>query len=403
MALLLVVGVVGALDVGRYFAVEESELPDLVGKTYTEAAATLRGLGLEPVTFVEQVVGVPIDVVTSQSPKAGSTVKQGRTVHLGVNTPPAEVSVPNLIGLQQGAALDRVTELGLPLGVIGFAPSGRPPGEVLAQEPAAGGRLGEAGHVSLTVSSGSERAVVTLPDVKGRTLEDATRELKASGFSLIENRATTISSGSAGAVVGSVPEAGSEVPASTPIVLYLAVANGSVVNVPAVTGLPLAAARRAIENAQLAVGTVTYVDDPSRPAGVLSAKPTGYTARGTPVFLTVNGSQSTATDTGPADGRDVVPDLTNEPREGDIEVFAPEADGSRHIPFTFDPTNLGVKRLMEEPYQLRVLVVDERGERVVLDQALAAGQAISTTVTVYGGDAMLQTYLDDVFFQAWRP
>ena len=73
------------------------------------------------------------------------------------------------------------------------------------------------------------------------------------------------------------------------------------------------------------------------------------------------------------------------------------------MPFSFDPTHMGVRKLLEEPYQLRVVVSDERGERVVLDRRVAAGERVTTSVPVYGQEAMLQTYIDDVFFQAWRP
>ena len=63
---------------------------------------------------------------------------------------------------------------------------------------------------------------------------------------------------------------------------------------------------------------------------------------------------------------------------------------------------MGVRRLLEQPYQLRLVISDDRGERTALDQRLDAGEVVSTTVVVYG-EAMLQTYIDDVFFQAWRP
>ncbi|HZW98562.1 MAG TPA: hypothetical protein VFF10_00745, partial [Trueperaceae bacterium] len=77
--------------------------------------------------------------------------------------------------------------------------------------------------------------------------------------------------------------------------------------------------------------------------------------------------------------------------------------GSRTIPFTFDPTFMGVRRLLEEPYRLQLIVSDERGERTVFDEELDPGEVASTSVPVYGPDALLQTYIDGVFFQAWRP
>jgi hypothetical protein len=38
-----------------------------------------------------------------------------------------------------------------------------------------------------------------------------------------------------------------------------------------------------------------------------------------------------------------------------------------------------------------------------LDRAMKAGESFVMTVQVHGSDALLQTYIDGVFFQAWRP
>jgi hypothetical protein len=62
-----------------------------------------------------------------------------------------------------------------------------------------------------------------------------------------------------------------------------------------------------------------------------------------------------------------------------------------------------VRRLLEEPYNLRLVITDDLGERTALDEQLDAGEIATTTVNVYGSEAMLQTFIDGVFFQAWRP
>ncbi len=113
---LLLVALAVVFDAGRYFAVDEQVLPDLVGMPFDQAARLLRSQGFEPVTFVEHVEGAPADTVTSQSPEPGTVVKRLRTIHLGVNTPPAAAVIPDMVGMREAEATARAAELNLPLG-----------------------------------------------------------------------------------------------------------------------------------------------------------------------------------------------------------------------------------------------------------------------------------------------
>src|SRR5690554_5675811 len=140
---------------------------------FEQATATLRREGLEPVTFVEHVAGMPPELVSSQAPDPGSVVKRGRSVHLGVNTPPADALIPDLVGLLQEDALARAAELNLPVGTVSFEPSERAAGRVISQSPAGGERLGEERTLKLVVSSGNATAVVPLPELEGLNVDDA--------------------------------------------------------------------------------------------------------------------------------------------------------------------------------------------------------------------------------------
>lgn len=397
--LLVVVAVV--LDAGRYFAVEEQVLPDLVGMPFDQAARLLRSQGFDPVTFVEHVEGAPADAVTSQSPEPGTVVKRLRSIHLGVNTPPAAAVLPDMLGMLEPAAKARAAELNLPLGLIQYQPSDRPAGTVIAQEPPGGLRLAEGASIALVVSSGPERQSVTLPDLVGTDVDEAVQQLARLGFGRVEALPSGVSFSQPRVVVAMHPAAGEVVPPGTPVLLSYSLSTANVVQVPDVIGQPQWQAQLAIGAAQLHVGQITFVQDPERPEGVVDVRPTGYTAPGTPVFLTVNGT--------PSGG--LVPDFTLPDATGPTDIGGGTdpsggetvGDGSRLVPFTFDPTNMGVKRLLEQPYSLKLIVNDDRGERVVFDRRVGAGQSVVTSVAIYGQEAMLQTYVDDVFFQAWRP
>ncbi len=430
LVLLLAAGIFMALDVRSYFTVSEVTLPDLVGLPYEQATTTLRREGLDPVTFVEHVAGMPAEVVSSQAPEPGTVVKRGRSVHLGVNTPPAEARIPDLVGLLQSDALDRAAELNLPVGTITFEPSDRAAGRVIAQDPVGGERLGEDRSLELVISSGAGTPVIEVPDLVGTNVDDAEVALRALGFRLIERLPSTVSFIGPGSVVSSVPPAGESAASSTPIILKYALSTSNAVEVPDVMGLPQWRAQLALRAAQLQLGQVTYIQDPDRPEGVVDVRPTGYTLPGTPVLLTVNGTEpaplfpddqfgdlfdgfqppggsTPGVTPGITPGGTTTPGITpgitpGDPRDPRDQTAAP-ADGSRQVSFSFDPTNMGIRRLLEERYQLKVVVLDERGERVVLDRRLDPGETVSTTIPVYGTDVMLQTFIDDVFFQAWRP
>lgn len=412
-ALLLAAVVFTGLNLRDYFTVPEVRLPEVVGLAHGEAAQVLRRMGLEPVTFVEHVAGAAPDAVTSQSPSPGATVKRGRTVHLGVNTAAAAARVPDLTGMREADARQRVRELNLPLATTVYEPSERPTGTVISQSPEGGVQLGSGEELTLVVSRGRDLARVAVPDLAGMSLDEGIRRLEELGFGRIETVATGISFTQAGDIVSTWPAAGVEVVTSTPVVVNYSLSSRNVVEVPDVVGMPQWRAQLMLRAAQLAVGQVTYVQDTALPEGVVDVQPTGFTLPGTPVLLTINGTPSDSPllpsfglpgqDGDPLGGADPGPDPG---ADGGAVAGGPSVvagDGSRSIPFTFDPTFMGVRRLLEEPYRLELVVSDERGIRTVLDRDMQPGEIATTTVPVYGADALLQTYIDGVFFQAWRP
>jgi hypothetical protein len=152
-------------------------------------------------------------------------------------------------------------------------------------------------------------------------------------------------------------------------------------------------ARVALRSAGLAIGPVETVRRDDLPGGVVETRPAGLTVAGAPVALVVNraaGDVPTRGDEALGEDRDERPDLV-------------VGDGARTVPFRFDPSELGVRILTEQAYRLRLVVRDDEGERTVLDRSVPAGQEVRATVRVRGEAPLLQTYVNGVFFQAWRP
>jgi len=397
-ALLVIVTVFAGISVRDYFSVKEVRLPSVVGMPYTEAADTLRHAGLRVQTYVEDLPGTAVHAVTAQGPDGGTEVREGRVIHLGVNNPPAETPVPAMVGMTEARALARTSELNMPVTSITYQSDAHDAGTVIGQTPQAGARLGHDQTVGLTVSSGPARKPVTVPDLKGMPYKDAVARLKALGFTEVEALPATLSFDAVGAVSGLQPKAGSKVPPGTPVAVFYSLSGRNVVKVPAVAGMPLWRAQLALEAAQLSIGQVKYVQKQDAPKGVMKIEPAGYTLPGTPVTLTYNGRPGLTTVPSNGAGGDAIGPAT--PLGAGR---TPQSGGTRTVPFVFDPKGMGMKRLLTASYRLKLVVQDADGQRTVLDRAMEPGQSISTSVVVHGPSPLLQTYIDGVFFQAWRP
>jgi hypothetical protein len=69
------------------------------------------------------------------------------------------------------------------------------------------------------------------------------------------------------------------------------------------------------------------------------------------------------------------------------------------IPYTFDPKQLGISDLLENPYQLRLEVQDNQGQRDAFNETVPAGQTIRVPLTLYG-EAYIQIFVNDILFMA---
>src|SRR5690625_2493550 len=427
VALLAAVILVAAIiQLRRYIEVDVVELPDLVGMPYDEALAQLRSNGLVAEPYPDNSRNFPAQVVTAQAPPAGSMVRSGRNISVGVNQP-TEVSAPGLVGLHINEATALMREAGLVIETVTFENSDSAVGTIISQQPGPGVTLSGQAGVTVVVSRGAGDPTAVLPDVVGLPVETARRRLQEAGFRSIQPVATGISFNDYGVVEEQSPEPENEVAVTVPVQLNYRLSAREVVEVPSVVGQSATSASMLVRAGGLPVGEHRYAEDTDQPRGVvIESSPAGYTLVDTPVSLVVNASegsydslrsrvQDEEDDFLAQDGRGSLFGDDRQPgdwltRRGTEDTRAqreePEQEelpeGARRIPVTFDPTNLGVRALLEDEYDLRLVVQDEQGERVVIDQRVPAGEVVRDDVIVYG-DALLQTYINGVFFQAWRP
>ena len=157
------------------------QVPDLTGKTATEAAQYLqsRGLAAAPTTNTKPTTDAnSVDKVIDQDPKAGTTVAGGTLVTLTTGSKQNTLTVPALTGLRVDQAELQLTNMGLQW----TATQVDGPGDrdtVLRTSPAANQQVAVGGTVTLYVSRGNQ---VQMPDVRNLTADDARKALKSAGF-----------------------------------------------------------------------------------------------------------------------------------------------------------------------------------------------------------------------------
>jgi len=398
---------------------DETQVPAVVGLDSAAAEALLRGAGLTPRVFFETSLQARPDQVLSQSPESGAVVRPGRLVAIGVNSVPARVRAPDLLGFRERDALQRAQEMGVIVRQIIYVHAERPVGVVVHQEPPAGSELAPEQGVVLSVSRGQIDVPFAIPDLRGLLIADAEAMLRSLGVRQVERVAAAVSMDVSGVVIDQRPAPGVEVVSGTPVALVYPVEGTAIVRVPDLRGVPLWQAQLALQEASLALGSVRRVDDPNLPSGVIDVRPSDYTLVGSFISIVYNAAENAF------EGIDVdalwpggvvrQPDVVLQPEvvadggEAARQPLVPAAgtsrlsdDGSRIIPFRFDPASVGIASLMRDAYVLRVLLNDAEGERVVFDQRLEAGERVEIPVRIVG-DGLLQTYINGLFFQAWSP
>lgn len=394
------------MALGRYVNDTDVRVPIVEGLGIADARRLLAQAGLDAtVREVESRTG-RVDEVVEQVPAGGTLVRVGRTIDLAVAVATAARRMPTLVGAAWGDAATTVVAAGLADPDVSFVWDERPYGTVVGQRPLAGDIVPRGARTAMVVSRGVRTDAKPLPDLFGVPAAEAEATLRDLGFRSVDVVTEPIASIAAGSVARQRPPAGTLVELGRPIVLSVALEGDRFVRVPDVAGMPTWQARVALLASGLNLGPIESVQLDQAPSGVVGSRPEGLTVPGAPVSLIVNVRTGDAGGDPAASGDGTVPESPSAVAGGREPAPTGEAmlpEGARALPFLFDPTQMGVPSLLDRPYRLTLVVRDDEGERTLLDQTVPAGEAVRERVIVVGDDALLQTFVNDIFFQAWRP
>ncbi len=198
---------------------EKVEVPDVVGKTLDEATNELENANLVVRVTQRADEEAPRGEVLEQDPEPGEEIASGSTVELVVSSGKPTISVPDVIG-------DDATDAEVELRVEGFNVERREEpssdveqGRVIRTDPSPGTQVEKGSTITLTVSTGPERA--TVPDVIGDTESEARAKLEAAGFKVSVQERTVADSGDDGRVVSQDPAGDTEAEKGTTVTITI--------------------------------------------------------------------------------------------------------------------------------------------------------------------------------------
>jgi eukaryotic-like serine/threonine-protein kinase len=179
-------------------------VPDVANLTEAEATKRLENAGFQ-VTVEEQFSNaVPPGKAIGTEPAVGTQLSTLQPVTLLISKGANQVEVPDVVGLDDQAALAALQAAGLS-GSLVQRDSDAPQGQVVSQSPTAGDMVARGSQVTIFASSGA----ITVPDVVGEARKTAVTALKQAGFTVAVTEQATTDPTQVGLVISEFPPGGS--------------------------------------------------------------------------------------------------------------------------------------------------------------------------------------------------
>jgi eukaryotic-like serine/threonine-protein kinase len=285
-----VIGVLAGLALSRDTT---TEVPNVIRNPLGAATSRLTQQGFEVETTFRQAE-LPRNTVIEQDPIPGETSLDCSflsffcdkpAVTLTVSAGPGRAKVPDVVGLSQNEAEQKLDRAGFESSIETSPSDEFAEGTVIASDPAAGTELTRGKAVILTVSTGpvpvrvpdvtTGPVPVRVPDVTGESESSAAAELREAGLA-VDSREQE-SDQPEGKVIGQSPDSGTRVEEGSTVTIFVSKGPGTVA-VPGLIGLTREQAASELHDAGLSVGVSEVpTTDPRSDGLVIRQSPTGGT------------------------------------------------------------------------------------------------------------------------------
>ena len=187
------------------------KVPACVNKLESEVKKELEECGLEYEISYEVSANVAPNRVISTNPNADTSVKKGSTVEIVVCRSEDSIVVPDVSGMTEAEATAKLENEGFSVEKVFEKNDDFEKGRVVSQTPDGGSNGSDTKTVTIVICSGSGKEKVKMPDLTGKTEEEARNLVQGVGMTVNEVSETYSNTVEAGKVCYQSYTAGSVV------------------------------------------------------------------------------------------------------------------------------------------------------------------------------------------------
>ena len=274
------------------------------------------------------------------------------------------VDVPNVVGKQLSVATRLLEERHLRVSSSEVTNSDVPAGQVISQSPEPGETVKEQRMVHLVVSKGA--GDITIPDLQGMSFDQAREKLKALGLSIGKISYTSDTSKDDGVVISQGLQAGGKASKGATVDITINQTKSTMVEIPNVVGMTIKEAKEALGNLGLSISKISGSNEDTAVVSAVSPAPGSTVKRDESVTL---GGQ-------PKDGKKES-NKAGGTTKGTVDITVPNGRSAQ---------------------QVKIVLIDDEGGRVVYDGSNAPGDRIIKNVSGTG-NVRVQIYLNNALVQ----
>ncbi len=168
-----------------YVSAKELKVPSVVGLNKDAAIEKLKEFDLNPIIQTSRYnEKYQKDEVIFQRPNAGTIVKVNRRIYLTVSGGEPLIKMPQLINKSIRDAIITLDRMGLKISKIDSVKSELPANTVVEQQFPEGTSLVNGDSVEIKVSVGPNIGMIRVPNILGKSLDEAERILRSNSIKL---------------------------------------------------------------------------------------------------------------------------------------------------------------------------------------------------------------------------
>ncbi len=158
---------------------EQVEMIEVVGKNVDDVKVQLLNLGLTPEIEYEESTQYESGIVmkasvNGKSVAAGTMITEGDNVVLTVSVGSEGVEIPDVVGMSEAEAVATLSKEGFTVNKTSGYDAYIKEGNIITQSPSAGSKAPSGTAITIRISMGEENAKVAVPDLMGKSEEEAT-------------------------------------------------------------------------------------------------------------------------------------------------------------------------------------------------------------------------------------